>query len=391
MSLVDVPFTAGTVEIRGALDLKPTADGLLPRRVPAWTAPQIPDAFMDTVVTSTSGVRLVFRTTSPVVELTAHPMTVHVTSRDQVDPAVELVVDGELVAMQRMVGGTFIHIDQTRGPEGITWEAGGPATVRFDDLGSSDKEVELWLPTHSSIELRRLAVAEGSSVSAPTRPRRRWVHHGSSISHCMDVSRPSAAWPMLAARLAGVDVDNFGFGGQCQLDPFMGRVLRDVPADVMSLKVGINLVNAASMSERTFGPALHGFLDSIRDGHPTTPLLVVSPIYCPSVEDHPGPTVPVLVDGRTTFVHVEARPAVRPLGLTLVRIREMVEQIVGARRAAGDEHLHTFSGLDLFGADDVDELYDRLHPTEEGYRRIGERFAAKAFGPGGPLAVRSAT
>jgi hypothetical protein len=154
----------------------------------------------------------------------------------------------------------------------------------------------------------------------------------------------------------------------------------------MSLKVGINLVNAASMSERTFGPALHGFLDSIRDGHATTPLLVVSPIYCPSVEEHPGPTVPVLIDGRTTFVHVEARPAARPLGLTLVRIREMVEQIVGARRAAGDEHLHTFSGLDLFGAADADELYDRLHPTEEGYRRIGERFAAKAFGPGGPLA-----
>jgi hypothetical protein len=138
MSLVDVPFTAGPVEIRGALDLKPTADGLLPRRVPAWTAPQIPDAFMDTVVTSTSGVRLVFRTTSPVVELTAHPMTVHVTSRDQVDPAVELVVDGELVAMQRMVGGTFIHIDQTAGLEGISWEAGGAATVRFDVLGNGD-------------------------------------------------------------------------------------------------------------------------------------------------------------------------------------------------------------------------------------------------------------
>ena len=74
------------------------------------------------------------------------------------------------------------------------------------------------------------------------------------------------------------------------------------------------------------------------------------------------------------------------MALTLTRVREVVGEVVAARQAAGDEHLHTFSGLELLGADDADELYDDLHPTEVGYQRIGERFAAKAFGPGGPLA-----
>jgi hypothetical protein len=387
MALTEISFTDAAVHIRGALDLKPTPDGVLPRRVPAWAGLQIPDAFMDTVVTTTSGVRIAFRTTSPVVELTAHPVTLHTVSRAAVDPAVELVVDGELVGLQRMTGGTFVHLDPTKGPEGITWEPGGPCTVRFTDLGSHDKEIEFWLPTHSSMELRSLAVADGAAVSAPTRPRRSWVHHGSSISHCMDVNRPSAAWPMVAARLAGVDVDNYGFAGQCQLDPFVGRMIAALPADVISLKVGINTVNAAAMTERSFRPALHGFLHSIREGHPITPLLVVSPIFCPSAETRPGPTIPVPRDGGgVRFITIDAPAAARPMALTLTRVREVVGEVVAARQAAGDEHLHTFSGLDLFGPDDADELYDDLHPTEVGYQRIGERFAAKAFGPGGPLA-----
>jgi len=86
-----------------------------------------------------------------------------------------------------------------------------------------------------------------------------------------------------AALRSGFSPLSLGFAGQCMLDPFVARTIRDLPADVISLKVGINLVNADSMTDRTFGPALHGFLDQVRDGHPDTPILLVSPIHCPSV------------------------------------------------------------------------------------------------------------
>jgi hypothetical protein len=46
-------------------------------------------------------------------------------------------------------------------------------------------------------------------------------------------------------------------------------MIRDAPADLITLKVGINLVNADSMRERTFRPAVHAFLDTIREGIPT--------------------------------------------------------------------------------------------------------------------------
>ena len=166
------------------------------------------------------------------------------------------------------------------------------------------------------------------------------------------------------------------------LDQMVARTIRDAPADLISVKAGINIVNGDTMRERTFGPALHGFLDTIRDGHPSTPLVLVSPIVCPVVEDHPGPTVPGS-DGRFS---VPARAADLAFGaLTLQRMRAIAAEVVDARRAAGDANLHYLDGLTLFGADDAVDLYDGLHPTPAGYRRIGDRFHTLAFDDSGPF------
>ncbi|MFM2078308.1 MAG: hypothetical protein RJA49_2198 [Actinomycetota bacterium] len=338
---------------------------------------------MNTMVTMTAGVRLVFATDSPVVELTSHPRTIHTVGGPVRLPVFQMVVDGVLQPDVVAGGGTIVHVDRSKGDDSVSFELGAAVAVRWDGLGEQRKVVEIWFPTNASIELHSLRIAGGTSVDPVPVTRTRWTHYGSSISHCMDVDRPLDAWPVMVAHELDLELTDLGLAGQCQLDPFMGRVIRDAPADVISVKVGINLVNAASMSERTFGPAVHGLLDQIRDGHPAVPLLVVSPIFCPSVEDHPGPTVPS-ASGR--FGVVDAPEAARPLGLTLRRIRAIVAEIVARRRAAGDEALHHLDGLTLFGAADAHLLYDDLHPSPEGYALLGRRFAAAAFGEGGPLA-----
>lgn len=94
---------------------------------------------------------------------------------------------------------------------------------------------------------------------------------------------------MVAARAADVRLHNLGFGGSAMVDPFTARVIRDTPADVISVKLGINVVNGDVMRRRAFEPAVHGFLDTIRDGHPSTPVLLVSPIHCAIHEHAPGP------------------------------------------------------------------------------------------------------
>ena len=170
----------------------------------------------------------------------------------------------------------------------VSRHTGALATLRFDDLPGHAKRVEIWLPHNETTELVALrSDAPLEPVQSDARPV--WLHHGSSISHGSNGDSPTAIWPALAARLGGVELVNLGFGGSALLDPFTARVIRDTPADVISLKLGINLVNADLMRLRAFGPAVHGFLDTIRDGHPDTPLLVVSPIHCPIHEDTPGP------------------------------------------------------------------------------------------------------
>ena len=104
-----------------------------------------------------------------------------------------------------------------------------------------------------------------------------------------------------------MELVNLGFGGSALLDPFTARAMRDTPADLISVKLGINVVNADVMRLRAFAPAVHGFLDTIREGHPTTPLLVVSPILCPVHEDTPGPLAPDF-DGGRDAVQGHGRP-----------------------------------------------------------------------------------
>ena len=137
------------------------------------------------------------------------------------------------------------------------------------------------------------------------------------------------------------------------------------------------------MRERAFVPALHGFLDTLRDGHPTTPLLVVTPIIYPVGEDHPGPSIV-----RAGTSAVVDRPDELAFGaLSIGRIRELTADVVGRRQKAGDANLHLLDGRELFGEGDLGDLPDGLHPNTAGYRRMGECFAALAFGEGGPLAV----
>jgi hypothetical protein len=77
--------------------------------------------------------------------------------------------------------------------------------------------------------------------------------------------------------------------------------------------------------------------------------------------------------------------------LTLNVIRDEVARLV-VQRAADDPNLHYLDGRDLYGRADFAELPlpDQLHPDAATHRRIGERFAALAFAPGGPFAAEPA-
>ena len=86
------------------------------------------------------------------------------------------------------------------------------------------------------------------------------------------------------------------------------------------------------------------------------------------------------------MMYVRSRSRSGRNALTLRRVRELLASLVEERRTAGDERLFYLDGLRLFGAEDVDELPDALHPSPAGYIRMGGRFATEAFGAGRPFA-----
>ncbi len=367
------------IRVAGALDHDVTGDGVVFRRLPAWTRHQVSDIQLALMVTMPAGVRIEFETDTTDIELDVLLTLLQIGDHPLKPAAFDLVVDSELNASVRTTEGTRILYDAFTG--NVEFQSGRPTTISFGGLNTNGTaSVELWLPQDCVVELRALRVTDGATITAEATGRRRWVHHGSSISHCLEASQPTATWPAIAARLAGVDLQNLAFAGQCMLDQMVARTIRDLPADLISIKAGINIVNGDTMRERTFAPALHGFLDTIRDGHPTTPIVLITPIICPSVEVHPGPTIL----GRDERFHAAPRTDELLVGaLTLCRIREIEAAVVNSRRNAGDHHLHLIDGLDLFGPEDVGDLYDGLHPTADGYRRIGERFHAIAFAAAG--------
>lgn len=320
-----------------------------------------------------AGVRLEFDTAAEVVELDVQLTRPLVAGLDLTarPPIFSAVVDGEEAGSVAALDGTVIWLNGGRQRE----VPGGPMQVRLALGGDSlrSRHVQVWLPHTAWVELRAVRT---SAPIVPAQPsgRSRWVHHGSSISHCGDADGPLGTWPVIAARGLDLDVTNLGFGGNAMLDPFTARTVRDLPAELVTLKTGINIVNGDAMSRRTFVPALHGFLDTVREGHPRTPIVVIGPIACPIHEQTPGPTeADPSARGR-----LRARP--RPDAadrLTLGAVRDAVAELV-AKRREHDDRLHYLDGRLLLAASDADHLHDRLHPDATGYRLMGERFVTLA-------------
>lgn len=372
MTLTSVPITADLV--RGALELEETDHGLLPHRLPASSRAESHDPSLSLAESQGSGVRLVLRTAATVVELDVLPTRrEYAGAPRRPDGIYDLVVDGVVTAQVSAEGGNTMVVDMMTGAGSM--RPGPTGTLRFDDLPEGDKLVEVWLPHDEQTEL--VALRADAPVAPEPVTGRTWVHHGSSISHGSVAASPTTTWPAYAARSAGVELVNLGFAGSALVDQFTARAIRDTPADLISLKLGINVVNHDLMRRRAFDSAVRGFVDTIRDGHPATPIVLISPVYCPIHERTPGPAAPdmsELAEGRVTFVATGDPQDVMAGKLTLTVVRDVLAGIVAER---ADPLLTYVDGRDLYGAADHDELPlpDGLHPDAATHLRMGERFA----------------
>ncbi|GAA1994584.1 GDSL-type esterase/lipase family protein [Microbacterium pumilum] len=370
----------GGVAIRGAVEIERTARRLTPHRLPAWARLQIPDAFMVQTSAESAGIRLAFRTAATTLELDVAARRMAPDAASALPASIwELTSEGRVVAEAAAVAGSR-YLFTFEDPSGRVIE-GPPSTVRFTSLPAVETEYELWLPFTDAVEL--LALRADAPVAPPAdRTAVKWVHHGSSISHGYRADSTTGTWPVAAALATGADLTNLAFSGSAMLDPFTARTVRDQPADLISLKVGINLVNGDVMRMRAFRPAVDGFLDTLREGHPTAPIVVVSPIFCAPVEDAAGPTVQDPTRSYEWSIAGGTEAQVAEGKLSLGAIRAALADIV-VRRRATDPNLHYVDGHDLYGPADAERtpLPDNLHPGPDVQRLIAERFVERVLRP----------
>ncbi|GAB2475021.1 SGNH/GDSL hydrolase family protein [Promicromonospora xylanilytica] len=373
--LRDIPLEVTWV--RGAVETERTGDGaVVPHRIPAWARPRVPDAFMAETTSESAGVRLAVRTAADVIEIDYDGT--RIAENEQVDlaPGVwDVTENGRVVASASAPPGHRYLFSFER-PDTARVAPGASSTVRLDGLATgTERDLEIWVPYTDAVRLRALRADAPVTAATPTGAPR-WVHHGSSISHGYAADSTTGTWPVVAALETGVELTNLAYSGSALLDQFVARIIRDQPADVISLKIGINLVNGDHMRTRAFRTAMHGFLDTIRDGHPGTPIVLASPIWCEPVERSAGPTVD---DPSKAVSWCTAAGTVQDVAegkLCLQVIRSELEAVVDTRRAS-DPNLTYVDGLSLYGPDDARTmpLPDNLHPGPDVQRLIGRRWA----------------
>ena len=371
--------------VEGTADLERGEHGLVPHRLPAWLRSQMPDPQLLSAERQPSGVRLRFRTDATRIELVLHTSRTTFGGIERPRGHVDVTVDGGHVLRDELTGGDLTTVDLATGAPSLA--RGEHHRTVVDDLPAGPSTVELWLPHQEAVELVELRADAEIARTPRTNPR--WIHHGSSISQGSNAAGPRDVWPIAAADALGLDLRNLGLGGSALVDPALARVIRDAPADVVSLAFGINVVNLDGLRRRTLLAAVHGFLDTVRDGHPTAPILLITPLHCEIHERTPGPggiDTTALASGTLRFV-ATGTPGDTALGrLTLEVVREVLADVVAHR--AEDPHLHLLDGLELYGASDerATPLPDVLHPDTATHHLVARRFVEHVRSASAPFA-----
>ncbi|WP_262697598.1 MULTISPECIES: GDSL-type esterase/lipase family protein [Streptomyces] len=336
---LDIPHDDPRLRYRGAVSL---------RRGPGWTAPwrlpreeaalYLPEGGLGRAGMP-SGVRVTLRTDSPSLGC-----------RYQADPAPTLNGPEERARLD-------VVCDGRRAGTVELETHGGDAEFRCDGLPGRMAAVELWLPFYHQFRLRGLSVAAGAAVATSPGPRPRWVHCGSSISQGRGAASPSRTWTALVARRNGWDLTSLALGRSSCLEPMTARLMRDLPADLLTLCVGVNVQALGSHNRDALVSALIGFVRTVREGHPTTPFAVMSTITAPEREEVPGPS-----------------------GMTMRECRAHIRRAVTLLRDHGDTRLRYLHGPDAFGPVHTRlmleaEGSDRLHPAADGHRVLASRFS----------------
>ncbi|MGO8872189.1 MAG: SGNH/GDSL hydrolase family protein [Acidimicrobiales bacterium] len=266
----------------------------------------------------------------------------------------ELVGDAEAVDVAyRTTTGNLGYRGDGAGITFSVWRGGhrvceeeavlGDGLVRLG-LGftSPDRPAIIYLPEGMQPIVQSLTAVNGSIAPAPALPR--WIAYGDSTTQGWIASGPSQGWAAIAARKAALDLVNMGYAAAGRGEIATAEHVAALDAEIISIAYGATCWTRTPYSGGMVAEGLRSFLDIVRQGHPNTPIVVISPVLRPDAE------------------HVANR-----LGASLADIRRTIETVTRERISGGDRALSLVAGAGIITAD---HLGDGIHPDDEGHKRI---------------------
>ncbi len=266
----------------------------------------------------------------------------------------ELVGDAQAVDVAyRTKNGNLGYRGDGAGVTFSVWRAGrqvaeadaelGDGLIRLR-LGSTapERPATIYLPEGMLPLVRSLTAVHGEIAPAPARPR--WLAYGDSVTQGWVASGPAQAWAAIAARKAALDLVNMGYAQSGRGEIATAEQMAALDAEVVTISYGSSCWDRLPHSVAMVEAGLDAFLDVVRQGHPETAVVVISPILRPEAEDEPN-----------------------RLGATLGDIRTAIESVTRWRIGEGDANLALLPGREIVGER---HLVDGIYPGDEGHKRI---------------------
>ncbi|MFT5223131.1 MAG: lysophospholipase L1-like esterase [Glaciecola sp.] len=193
---------------------------------------------------------------------------------------------------------------------------------------------------------------DGDLLPAPAEPR--WVVYGDSVAEGWIASEPAMAWPAIAGREQGLDHVNLGYAGAARGETASAEQVAKLEADVITVCHGTNCWTRTPHSVAQMVANTETFLHILRQDHPTTPIVVASPVVRPDAESTPN-----------------------RLGATLAELRMAMEWVAQDFIDRGDARLSLVPGLGLITAE---QLGDGIHPDDGGHTAMAAAIGRAARG-----------
>jgi len=220
--------------------------------------------------------------------------------------------------------------------------------VYFKQAAPEEREHCLYLPLYNGLRIKAIGVNARATIkkAAPFAVAKPLVFYGTSITQGGCASRAGMSYQAILCRNLKLGHINLGFSGNGKGEGEVANAVAEIDASCFVLDFMANNKNWESL-DAVYEP----FVRTVREGHPTTPIILVTRIYTASESS---------LLGRHAFVEAK---------------REVIRRTYKKLIATGDKNLTLVEGYALLGPNDADGLVDGSHPNDLGFQLMAQRLA----------------